>query len=108
MAGTPSHNEAILVICSGELEGTSHVLFAEETLIGRAPTTQIQLPDESVSREHAFLSYDEAEASWVVEDLQSTNGTKLNGKRVRSASLGHGDIVQIGHTKLKFLLKNEG
>ena len=108
MAGAASESEAILVICSGQLEGTSHVLSAEETLIGRAPTTQIQLPDESISREHAFLSYDEGEGAWVVEDLQSTNGTKLNGKRVRSASLGHGDIVQIGQTKLKFLLKIEG
>ncbi len=105
MAGSASDNEAILVICNGDLEGTSYVLDSDETLIGRDATSQIRLTDETISREHAFISYDEAEGSWVVEDLQSSNGTKLNGKRVRSASLSHGDLVQVGHIKLKFALK---
>ena len=51
------------------------------------PSTQIRLNDESISREHAFVSFDDAESAWVIEDLQSTNGTKLNGKRIRSARL---------------------
>lgn len=105
MAGATSGAEAILVICNGDLEGTNHVLSADETLIGRNPSTQIRLADESISREHAFVSYDEFEDSWVIEDLQSTNGTKLNGKRIRSASLSDGDLVEVGQTKLKFVLK---
>ncbi len=105
MAGATPDNEAIVVVCNGELEGTTHLLCAEETLIGRNSTSQIRLMDETISREHAIISYDEAEGSWVVEDLQSSNGTKLNGKRVRSASLSHGDLVQVGHIKLKFALK---
>ena len=105
MVGETSETEAILVICNGDLEGTTHVLSAEETLIGRNSTTQIRLSDESISREHAFISYDETDGSWVLEDLQSTNGTKLNGKRIRSASLTDGDLVEVGQTKLKFILK---
>ena len=105
MVGETSETEAILVICNGDLEGTTHVLSAEETLIGRNSTTQIPLSDESISREHAFISYDETDGSWVLEDLQSTNGTKLNGKRIRSASLTDGDLVEVGQTKLKFILK---
>ena len=108
MAGSASDNEAILVICNGDLEGTIHVLDADETLIGRDSTSQIRLADDTISREHAFISYDETEASWVVEDLQSSNGTKLNGKRVRSANLSEGDLVQVGHTTLKFSLKGGG
>lgn len=106
MAGDESSPpQAVLVICGGEREGTTHALSAEETLIGRNPTSQITVDDESISREHAFLAYDEAEGAWVLEDLQSTNGTKVNGKRVRSARLAHGDVLQVGHTKFKFLLK---
>jgi pSer/pThr/pTyr-binding forkhead associated (FHA) protein len=105
MASEPSENEAILVICNGDLQGTSHALSAGETLIGRNPATQIRLDDESISREHAFVSFDEDENAWMIEDLQSTNGTKLNGKRIRSACLTHGDVVQVGQTQLKFLLK---
>ena len=105
MAGEPSENAAILVICNGDLEGTNHVLTAEETLIGRNPSTRIRLNDESISREHAFVSFDEADRAWVIEDLQSTNGTKLNGKRIRSAKLQHGDLIQVGQTQLKFVLK---
>jgi pSer/pThr/pTyr-binding forkhead associated (FHA) protein len=105
MAGATSGTKAILVICNGDLEGASHALSAEETLIGRNPSTQIRLADESISREHAFVSYDEYEESWMLEDLQSTNGTKLNGKRIRSASLSDGDVIEVGQTKLKFSLK---
>ena len=107
MGGKSSRGQAVLVICNGEFEGATHALSSEETLIGRNPTTHITLLDESISREHAFVAYDEAEDAWVLEDLQSTNGTKVNGKRVRSASLSHGDEVQVGHTKFKFLLKGQ-
>jgi len=105
MASGPCENEAILVISEGDLEGMTHALSAEETLIGRNPGCQIRLQDESISREHAFVSFDESDGSWVIEDLQSTNGTKLNGKRVRSATLSHGDRVQVGQTQFEFRLK---
>ena len=47
-------------------------------------------------------------ASYALEDLQSTNGTKVNGKRIRSAELTHGDCVEVGHTKFEFLLNDPG
>ena len=103
-----SDSKAVLVICNGEFEGATHELSRDETLIGRNPTTDITLLDESISREHAFVGYDEDEGAWVLEDLQSTNGSKVNGKRVRSATLSHGDEVQVGHTRFKFLLKGQG
>ena len=80
-------------------------LCAEETLIGRNPTTDITLLDEGISREHALILWDEETDEFVVEDLQSTNGTKVNGKRVRSATLGDGDEIQIGHTRFRFTLE---
>ena len=99
---------AVLVICEGSFEGTRYELRGEETLIGRNPTTDITLLDESISREHAIVSIDEATGEYILEDLQTTNGSKVNGKRVRSSPLSHGDEIEIGHTKFKFLLNETG
>jgi pSer/pThr/pTyr-binding forkhead associated (FHA) protein len=41
----------------------------------------------------------------VLEDLQSTNGTQVNGKRVRSAALADGDEIQIGKTLFRFAVR---
>jgi pSer/pThr/pTyr-binding forkhead associated (FHA) protein len=98
---------AVLRIRNGGFEGMTYPLEAEETLIGRNPTTDITLLDEGISREHAIVLYDEAEDRYTVEDLQSTNGTKVNGKRVRSAELHHGDQLQIGSTLFEFLREGE-
>jgi pSer/pThr/pTyr-binding forkhead associated (FHA) protein len=91
------------VIRNGGFEGITYPLEALETLIGRNPTTDITLLDEGISREHAIIQYDPDSDEYSVEDLQSTNGTKVNGKRVRSAVLQSGDEVQIGHTRFQFL-----
>lgn len=97
-------NRARLRICNGGFEGMTYELGGEETLIGRNPTTDITLLDEGISREHAIILYDEDTDQYTVEDLQSTNGTKVNGKRVRSAVLADGDELQVGHTRFRFLV----
>ena len=95
---------ARLVLCDGDFAGAVYELAADETLIGRNPTTDVTLLDESISREHAIVSFDAATGQFTIEDLQSTNGTKLNGKRVRCATLSDGDEIQVGHTRMRFLL----
>lgn len=97
----------LLEILNGDFEGMRYELTSDETLIGRNPTTDITLLDEGISREHTMVMYDDVDAEYVIEDLQSTNGTKVNGKRVRSATLAHGDEIQIGHTRFRFLLEGE-
>jgi pSer/pThr/pTyr-binding forkhead associated (FHA) protein len=94
---------AQLVIKTGGFAGTRYELAASETLIGRNPTTDITLLDEGISREHAIILYDEVNDTYSVEDLQSTNGTQVNGKRVRSVALTHGDEVRIGRTLFEFV-----
>jgi pSer/pThr/pTyr-binding forkhead associated (FHA) protein len=93
-----------LEILNGGFEGMSYALSDQEIVIGRNPTTDITLLDEGISREHALVLYDEDGPGYVIEDLQSTNGTKVNGKRVRSASLVDGDQIQIGQTLFRFVL----
>jgi len=98
MTTSTGSRRAWLEIRNGEFAGMTYDLTAGETLIGRNPTTDITLLDEGISREHAVILSDEENGGHVIEDLQSTNGTKVNGKRVRSAELQHGDEIQIGHT----------
>ena len=78
-------------------------LGQEEIVIGRNPTTHITLLDEGISREHALVLFDEDAPGYVIEDLASTNGTKLNGRRVRSSALAEGDEIQIGQTLFRFV-----
>jgi pSer/pThr/pTyr-binding forkhead associated (FHA) protein len=101
-------HQAQLQILNGGFEGMSYELIDEETLIGRNPTTNITLLDEGISREHALVLFDEDADAYSIEDLQSTNGTKVNGKRVRSSALQDGDEVQIGHTVFRFVQGDPG
>lgn len=96
-----------LEILNGGFEGMSYALSGQEIVIGRNPTTDITLLDEGISREHALVLYDEDGPGYVIEDLQSTNGTKVNGKRVRSALLVDGDQIEIGQTLFRFVLAKE-
>ena len=102
MGGAEERVPATLVIRNGEFAGMRYELTREETLIGRNPTTDITLLDEGISREHSVVLFDDAEGRYTIEDLQSTNGTKVNGKPVRSATLDNGDEIQIGHTRFSF------
>jgi DNA-binding NtrC family response regulator len=62
---------------------------------------KISIPDRRTSREHARLSRNGA--GWVLEDLESKNGSVLNGQRVAGQRrLGHGDLIELGHTFLLF------
>ena len=96
---------ACLLVRSGPRRGIRIALGADETLIGRGAAGDVTLSDDGVSREHVLLSFDEAVGAWTIEDLQSTNGTRVNGKRVRSSVLQPGDELQIGSTRLTFLLE---
>jgi pSer/pThr/pTyr-binding forkhead associated (FHA) protein len=92
-----------LRIESGGFAGARFELSADEIVIGRNPDTDITLLDDGLSREHAVLLRDPATGLYTIEDLQSSNGTKVNGKRVRAAELCHGDEVQLGRTVFRFL-----
>lgn len=75
-------------------------LQKERSSVGRKAHNDIVLDDPTVSGEHAvFLKLQHV----YVEDLGSTNGVLLNGKRVTKRQLNHGDVVRIGRHELKFV-----
>jgi len=94
---------ATLRIESGASEGRRFELGEADVLIGRAPTSDLVLADEGISREHAMVSWEDDHFS--IEDLQSTNGTHVNGKRIRTAELADGDRIRLGRTHLSFHLE---
>ena len=70
-----------------------------ELLIGRHDTCDVVLTNLSVSRKHARLVY--RDERWIVQDLQSTNGTLVNGTRVGRCELRPGDSLVVGEEHLK-------
>jgi adenylate cyclase len=71
--------------------------------IGRHPNNSIELPDESVSRSHAMVQFTGA-GSCYLYDLDSRNGTFVNGRRVSAPTmLSHGDRITIGLYDLEFV-----
>ncbi|MEJ2344624.1 MAG: FHA domain-containing protein [Gammaproteobacteria bacterium] len=73
--------------------------------IGRKHGNDIQLNDMTVSGRHALIST--LVGNTYVEDLGSTNGTWLNGKRIRKLLLKHGDIIQVGAHQLTYFCEEK-
>lgn len=78
-------------------------LDKERLTIGRKPVNDIQLDDPTVSGQHAAILQLQ---NVYIEDLNSTNGVLLNGKKVTRRQLNHGDVIRIGRHELKFVDDN--
>lgn len=81
-------------------EGRRVPLGEEPALIGRLPDCEVPLTDPNASRRHAEVRMRGNE--FVIVDLGSTNGTKVNGAGVRERRLADGDEIVIGSTTLRF------
>ncbi|HVZ37476.1 MAG TPA: FHA domain-containing protein, partial [Polyangiaceae bacterium] len=82
-------------------EGQQVVTLAARNSLGRHPDSSIQILDKIVSKEHCRISFEGA--SWLLEDLDSLNGTFLNGTRLAgSHTLQHGDEFSLGATRARF------
>ncbi|WP_280153285.1 FHA domain-containing protein [Piscinibacter sp. XHJ-5] len=76
----------------------------DKTTLGRRPYNDIVIDNLAVSGEHAVLQMMGADV--FIEDLNSTNGTYINGKAVKKQLLTHNDTVEIGKYKIKFLVED--
>ncbi len=73
-------------------------------IIGRAQDSQLQLEDMSLSRHHAKVQ--KTESGLSIEDLDSSNGITVNDINVDQVLLMEGDVITLGHIKLRFELKS--
>ena len=81
--------------------GKSYAFTKALMILGRDTSCDIVIDDANISRQHAQFSQD-AVGTWKIIDLDSTNGTKLNGSKVATALLRDGDQITLGVTALEF------
>jgi len=82
------------------VNGHPHEVTKRRVVLGRSRDCDIELSDPNISRRHAELRQ-EGTSYWIV-DLDSTNGTEVNGERTTRARLEHGDRITLGSTELVF------
>jgi Nif-specific regulatory protein len=82
-----------LVALTGPLQGRAFELSGD-LAIGRHPSSDLQIPDPSVSRHHCVVRRTE-DGAWRVTDLESRRGTFVNGQPVRERTLAHGDFLVV-------------
>ncbi|MDO9032344.1 MAG: FHA domain-containing protein [Hydrogenophaga sp.] len=76
-------------------------LTKDRTTLGRRPYNDIVIDNLAVSGEHAVMQMSGAQV--FLEDLNSTNGTYVNGKAIKKQQLQNGDTVEIGKYKIKYV-----
>jgi predicted component of type VI protein secretion system len=83
-------------------------LTKDRTTLGRRPYNDVVIDNLAISGEHAVFQM--AGADVFIEDLNSTNGTYVNGKAAKKQQLNNGDTVEVGKYKIKFVSEavNEG
>ena len=89
-----------LVAQSPEFAGKSFNLSGAEITVGRVEDNTIQVEHASVSGHHAVLRLDSLD--YVIRDLESTNGTRINGERITQQKLRRNDILRLGNIELLY------
>jgi pSer/pThr/pTyr-binding forkhead associated (FHA) protein len=95
---------ARLIAESGENTGQDYTLL-ETTILGRMSTNPVWVNDALASREHSKIIREKD--GYYIIDLDSHNGTRVNGEKVMTHKLKPGDVITIGHTNLRFDTLNE-
>jgi diguanylate cyclase (GGDEF)-like protein len=102
----PGEKAALLQVIRGADIGLEYEIQPGDNIIGRQKGVNIMIVNKSISRRHAQIVYkpDESpEQRYLIYDLQSTNGTKVNNQSVDSCALRDGDRVQFGSVVCKFM-----
>ena len=99
----PGWLRAKLVVMTGAQKGQEFSIMQARTVIGRGEDSHVMITDPSMSRHHAELVYGAAE--FRVRDLESSNGTLLNGSAVEEYAVRNDDKLTMGETILRFQIE---
>ena len=94
-----------LLVLSGPLKDSTIPLTEDNITIGREASSAIQVPDPSVSRKHFVI--DAQDGRFRIRDLDSRNGTLVNGSAIKEQWVQHGDTVSAGDSSFLFLVEDE-
>lgn len=101
--------KAALVVLAGWDIGREVELAGSEHLLGRAGTADTRINSQSVSREHARITrtVNEGQETFLLTDLNSSNGTRVNNLPVTSVHINNGDKIQMGDVLFRFVVGDE-
>jgi pSer/pThr/pTyr-binding forkhead associated (FHA) protein len=97
--------QALILVETGFYEGLEWPLQGDRCVVGRGREADLVLSEPTISRSHAAVK--RGDGGWVVEDLNSTNGTVVNGTRTTRARIKNGDEIQLGRLVLRLRLNGE-
>jgi adenylate cyclase len=111
VAPTGSHSRPGQVYVPGQLKGprlsgrfadgkVGEFPLNDKTTLGRHPNNTLRLIDREVSKEHCLV--ERAGQSFIVRDLNSSNGTFVNGRKIKDIKLRDGDEISLGNSRLTF------
>ena len=95
-----------LCILNTDLAGREYALVRTEIRIGRTEDNDVAVDHRSLSRLHAKVVRED-NGEWRILDMESANGVAVNGERYAQVSLRSGDVIELGHVKMKFLAPGE-
>ncbi len=94
-------SQPALVVIDGHDQGKTFSLKGKPQFkIGRSATSDLRLSDGKVSRDHCVI--ESGRDNHVIIDLESANGTIVNGDRIKKVVLKDGDFIRLGYTMLKY------
>jgi len=96
-----------LVVLSSNFAGKEFELSRPQMIIGRTDENDIVINHRSISRNHAKLVREPETGRYTISDLQSSNGVRVNGSDYGKVELRRGDVVDLGHVRLRFIEAGE-
>jgi ABC transport system ATP-binding/permease protein len=96
-----------LVVLSSNFAGKEFELSRPQMIIGRTDENDIVVNHRSISRNHAKLVRETETGRYTISDLQSSNGVRVNGQDYGKVELRRGDVVDLGHVRLRFVEAGE-
>ncbi len=93
-------------LLSSEEKGRIISLSENEYTVGRSDECSAHIPNDAVSSNHCRLQKNEF-GDYVITDLNSTNGTVVNGRKVQNALLANGDIIRLGTVEILYESPNK-
>jgi ABC transport system ATP-binding/permease protein len=96
-----------LVVLSSNFAGKEFELSRPQMIIGRTDENDIVVNHRSISRNHAKLVREPDTGRYTISDLQSSNGVRVNGQDYGKVELRRGDVIDLGHVRLRFVEPGE-
>jgi pSer/pThr/pTyr-binding forkhead associated (FHA) protein len=96
-----------LVVLSSNFAGKEFELSRPQMIIGRTDENDIVVNHRSISRNHAKLVREPETGRYTISDLQSSNGVRVNGSDYGKVELRRGDVIDLGHVRLRFVEAGE-